>query len=349
MRLDSPAGPALDHDPAWLALIDELYALAECTPGDAALRRGWPAPWRPLMARVARRLGAASVQIGALRTAQSPGCGPGLLSHRRITGGPVVSATSLSPEGFSAAQAQAFRAFCAHLDAALALMASLRATQQGLAALHGVVDALPLGVVVLDEHLEVVLLNRPARALLQRGGPLALHERRLCVPAQAAAFEQTLQDVAVEGACAHQRLSFDGLDVELQKLHGAPGGVLLLVHEGGGPARLREIAAPPEALARHLQREHGLSERELTLAWHLAHGMPLKQYAALSGRSCETARAQLKSVFRKLRITDQKSLGMGLFETLHAVSLQPVGDCVAAAVAARTAAGPEPLARLPWA
>ncbi|HEY0820753.1 MAG TPA: hypothetical protein VGD46_18340 [Rhizobacter sp.] len=349
MRLDSVAGPTLDHDPAWLALIDELYALAESTPADAALRRGWPAPWRPLMARVAQRLGAVSVQAGAPRTVQSPGCGAGLLSHRRITGGPVVTAVSVSPEGFSALQAQAFRAFCAHLDSALSLMATLRATQQDLAALHGVVDALPLGVVVLDEHLEVALLNRPARALLQRGGPLALHAQRLCVPAQAVAFEQALQAFAADAARQQQRLSLDGLDVELQKLRGPAGGVLLLVQERcaqGGP---REIAAPPAALAKCLQHEHGLSGGELLLAWQLAQGMSLKQYAALSGRSCETARAQLKSVFRKLRIADQKSLGMGLFEALHAVSLQPMGECLAAAVAARAAAGAEPRAGLPWA
>ncbi|WOB08619.1 hypothetical protein [Piscinibacter gummiphilus] len=279
MRLDTRV------DLHWLGLLDQLYALVE-TPGAEAALAGtvdeWPAPWRPLIARWAARIGARSIQIaspfGARIAPQSPGHEPGLLSHRRITG-QVISAHSASPEGFTDAQAREFKAFCSHLHSAWALRSTLDAAQASLAALHDVIDALPMGLVVLDERAEVVMTNRQGDKWL---------------------------------------------------------------------ARLREIDTPPPLLAQLLQSQYGLTDKELPLAWNLAQGMPLKQYAALSGRSIETPRAQLKAVFRKLGVSDQKGVSFVLFEALHAVTLQAMGAGVAAWVAERQLPTPESAPRLSW-
>lgn len=115
-----------------------------------------------------------------------------------------------------------------------------------------------------------------------------------------------------------------------------------------GLAHLREIDAPPPRLAQHLQRQYGLTDKELGLAWNLAQGVPLKQYAALSGRSIETPRAQLKSVFRKLGVTDQKGVSLVLFDALHAVTLQDMGEGVAALIAERELPTLESAPQLPW-
>lgn len=352
MRLDTrpevPLDPAPQGDDAlhWLGLLDQLYALVEHEGGaamGAGALRAWPEAWRPVIAQWARHIGARSIQVSAARALQSPGCDAGLVSHRRITGEAIV-ARSLSPEGFSPAQVRAFHAFCSHLDAACALRTSLDATQASLAALHGVIDALPTGLVVLDEHGEVALLNRPGREWLARTARASLQARRLRLSAQHDAFERALHTFARSPAM-HLPLQLNGLELQLKKLPGPAFSVLLLVHEHADPTRLREIATPPALLAAQVRRQYALTDKELPLAWNLAQGMPLKQYAGLSGRSIETVRAQLKSIFRKLGTPDQKGLGVVLFETLHAVTLQAVGTGLAPFVAEPAPLAPE---RLPW-
>lgn len=343
-----PLDPAPHADDAlqWLGLLDQLYALVEHEGGaamGAGALRAWPEAWRPVIAQWARHIGARSVQVSATRLPQLPRCEPGLVSHRRITG-EVIVARSLSPEGFSEGQLRDFHAFCSHLEAACALRSSLDATQASLAALHAVIDALPTGLVVLDEHGEVVLLNQPARQWLARTGRASLQGRRLRLSGDHPAFERALHAFACSSA-TQQPLQLDGLDLQLKKLPGPAANVLLLVHERADPARLREIATLPPLLAAQVQRQYALTDKELPLAWNLAQGMPLKQYAGLSGRSVETVRAQLKSVFRKLGTPDQKGLGVLLFETLHAVTLQAVGTGLAPFVAEPAALEPE---RLPW-
>ncbi|MBX3626320.1 MAG: hypothetical protein KF892_14985 [Rhizobacter sp.] len=116
----------------------------------------------------------------------------------------------------------------------------------------------------------------------------------------------------------------------------------------GGLVPLRQIDTPLPRLAQHLQRQYGLTDKEVGLAWNLAQGMPLKQYAALSGRSIETPRAQLKAVFRKLGVADQKGVSLVLFDALHAVTLQEIGTGVAALTAERELPTLESAPQLPW-
>ncbi|MBL0728854.1 hypothetical protein [Piscinibacter sp. HJYY11] len=330
----------IDADLQWLHLLDQLYALVETEGSDAALAGvvdQWPEAWRPLVQCWAARIGAGSIQIAAPwalpSTRQSPGREAGLLSHRRITGH-LIWARSLAPEGFTADQAREFQLLCSHLHTAWALRSSLDAAQASLAALHEVVDAMPLSIVVLDEHGEVVLLNRHGQAWLARTARACLQGRRLHLLAQHAVFERALQGFMANPA-RPQRLQLEGLDLHLKQLACPTLSVLLLVHERCDPARLREISSPPAALVQQMQGRFALTDKELPLAWNLAQGMPLKQYAALSGRSIETLRSQLKSVFRKLGAADQKGLGRVVFEALHAVMLQALGDGLATLVAAR--------------
>lgn len=336
MHLDLPLRDPLDADLQWLSLLDQLYALVEAEGGNAVLAGvldAWPEPWQPLVEQWASRIGARSVQISEPRALQSPGCESGFLSHRRITGH-VISARSVSPEGFSAAQAREFHVFCSHLHTAWALRSTLDAAQASLSSLYSVIDALPTGIVLLDEHGEVVLLNRQSHEWLARSGRACLQARRLRWPADQEVLDRALHAV-MSNASVCRQLHLGGVDVHLRQLPCMPSSVLLLIHERCDPARLREIDAPPPVLAQEMQRRYGLTEKELPLAWNLSQGMPLKQYAGLSGRSIETVRAQLKSVFRKLGAADQKSIGLIVFDALHAVTLQALGTGVAGLVAER--------------
>lgn len=342
----------MEDDLDWLDLLDELYALVEAdfTAAMPGRTRAWRDRWQPLVQRWAARIGARSIQIdvgeGPL---QWPAAAAGLLYHRRITSrDPDVSAWSLSPHGFTARQVTDFHAVCRHLRAALEIRSSLDGAQASLSALYRVVDALPMGLVVLDEHWNVVMLNRGSRELLARDEALVLREQRLCLPAQQAALDQALLALEADPSAGQRHLHLNGLDIELKKLDHVGAAVLLLIHEPCDPARLRDIAPPPPQLALQMQQQYGLSDKELPLAWNVAQGMPLKQYAALSGRSIETVRAQLKSVFRKLGAGDQKSLGLVFFETWHAVRLQSLGAQLAAVTGECLAGPPQPARSLRW-
>jgi DNA-binding CsgD family transcriptional regulator/PAS domain-containing protein len=341
-----------EHDLPWLGLLDQLYALVE-TDGfepSGLLKDGshdWPPHWQPLVARWAAHIGARSIRMVEPRRVP-PLRHAARLSrvcslHAQPAGPrPAVSAQSLSADGFTAEQVHKFHAFCSHLGTALALQAELHATWQSLALLYRVVDTLPMGLVMLDEALNVVLLNRQAREWLSRTDKAAIHARRLCLSSEQAAFETALHALAADANTAPQQLQLNGLDIHLKKLtHAAeptasgvrngalPFSVLMQIHERCDPARRSELVAPPAVLARLMQHQFTLTDKELALAWNLAQGMCLKQYAALSGRSIETGRAQLKSVFRKLGVTGQSGIGMIVFEALHAVALQSMGTQLA--------------------
>ncbi len=390
-RLPSTDGsPVHDHDHhgydlQWLCLLDQLYELIETDgidavmgkPGSQAWPKDWPEHWESLMRAWATRIGAKSVKPGG-----PPGVAPSLRHETRLSGlrsvnarppahrahWPAVSAQSGSPDGFTANQEREFHALCSHLYSALALNESLDAARESVASLYSVIDVMPMGIALLDEQLNVVLINRQGRETLTRTEGLALRGRRLCLPSQQAAFDRALHEFVADPFKPHHHLQLNGLDVKLKKLAYARAlppsettdfavrelpsslqfSVLLLIHERCDQGRPSEIATPPALLARHVQRQYALTDKELPLAWNLAQGMPLKQYAGLSGRSIETSRAQLKSVFRKLGATDQKSIGLILFETLHAVILQSMGEHLATAVADHATASPEPIHPLPW-
>jgi DNA-binding CsgD family transcriptional regulator len=268
-----------DPDLQWLALLDQLYALIEAEPFDAP-PTGWPAPWQPLVRSWATRIGARSIQIGDVSAPPSPGQASGFVYRRRITVPPpaacpeghTLSAQSISPHGFTTEQVREFHALCRHFHVALSLRSSLDAERQRLSGLYEVIEALPMGIVVLDECAGPVLLNR----------------------------------------------------------------------RSGMPQHQQEIAAPPAVLAQQMQQRCGLTAKEMALAWNLAQGMALKQYAALSGRSIETLRVQLRSVFRKLGTSDQKGAGVILFDALHALTLHTLGEGLIPYVAERPVAAAAP-------
>lgn len=152
------------------------------------------------------------------------------------------------------------------------------------------------------------------------------------------------------------RASLDAARQSLATLHDTIDALpmrLAMPDEGAHAARrhhdARDSAEPPALLAQELQLRYALSGKELLLAWNLAQGLPLKQYAALSGRSVETVRAQLKSVLRKLGIADQKGIGVLVFEALHALTLRSLGQQLPPFVAAPPARPADTtVPALPW-
>lgn len=374
---DATLRDAAGHELLWLGLLDQLYAMVESSDGveQHDWRQDWPTDWLPLIGSWAACIGARSIDVVDRLCVPPPPLRPAArLSRRRSLSaqppalGPAIMAQSLRAEGFSADQEREFHAFCSHLYTALAIQASLEASRQSLARLYGVIDALPMRIVMLDEGLNVVLLNRQARDWLACTERVAVRARRLCLSSEHAAFESALHELAAAPFTTHHHLHLNGLGIHLKKLTqpaaptscettdrssrerqgSLPFSVLLQFHPCCDETRPSEIVAPEATLARHLQQQFALTDKELPLAWSLAQGMSLKQYAALSGRSIETGRAQLKSVFRKLGVTSQSGIGLILFEALHTLTLQSMGAQLAAATADQAAASLVPHLPSPW-
>lgn len=335
---------------AWLALLDRLYGWAEIKSslhGAADTH----AAWQALMGDFARCLGASEIRLLDPGAEPEPlaaiGARPRQLLRASappaLASGPAVQAQCASPRGFSAAQTQRFWAFCDHLYAALSLCESLQASRAELLAWRELIEALPLQLAVLDTQLRVSLLNQRARQLLAHSAHISLQGQHLCVAQGAPEFEAALCAFVADPLRLHQRVSLGALEIELRKLPHRAGAaqanrlcataesaggvecfsVLVLVHEWRQQLRHDELVPVPAALAAGLRQRSALSDRELPLAWNLALGMSLKQYAALCGRSIETVRAQLKAVYRKTGVAEQRQLSLLMFDTLSGLSWQP--------------------------
>jgi DNA-binding CsgD family transcriptional regulator len=213
-------------------------------------------------------------------------------------------------------------------------LASARATA---AAIGEALEKIAAPVMIVDRGARVVSANRAARGLGPVSG-LALRNGALRV--ERAADERALrgaigavlgaQDVNMPPASEPAVGALDGAgraaapaprDVAV---HGVAGRRLALrVSALGedddvelGEARSRALAVvqvladgnAPDARAQHLAPAYGLSAAEAELLDGLLGGLRLAEIAASRGTSRETARSQLKSIFRKTGVSAQSDL-----------------------------------------
>ncbi len=225
---------------------------------------------------------------------------------------------------------------------------------------------------LLDDALDVVLLNAAGRQLIERQSALRLQAQRLCLADQPQPFERALRQWMDDPFQLERVWSLGEVDLLLRKMSyaqsseaplahellpspgwgGLPFSVLLWLRERCEPTRARALAPVPEALAQWLGQQHGLSDKELNLAWGLACGMGLKQYAASTARPLETVRSQLKTLLRKLAVADQAGVARVLLRAVHALNAQALAAGLAPAlgerlqsVPARAEAGGNPALR----
>lgn len=120
---------------------------------------------------------------------------------------------------------------------------------------HGLIDALPVPAIVVDEAFIVRHANRPARDVftaLRQGGPIALASR---APEFARAIEAVLTDGKTERVLLHERVPVERrLDASLSPLDAASGNVgavLIVLHDISERDRLAQMRADFIAHASH--------------------------------------------------------------------------------------------------
>lgn len=208
--------------------------------------------------------------------------------------------------------------FVPHLRRALELQRQLGAAQRERLALAEAVDRLPVGVLLLDEHRQVVIENQAARRIVEaedgfridRGGPCAgdAHDnaRLQEMIANALDFEPG-QELASRSWATVSRPSLRReYALAITPLVDLPGVSV------GSDIRLAIFVVDPEAgrtaSSAVLESMYDLTHSEAELVRTLASGVSLDQAAQARGVSLNTARSHLKRAFSKTGTTRQAEL-----------------------------------------
>lgn len=231
--------------------------------------------------------------------------------------GPVMSALSFyRREIFQRRHVERLAALAPHLRLAAAVQRQLVETRGRAVVAESALDALGVGVLVLDGSGHVARANRKAEAILRSQDGLRIHHRRLCC----AAGDETR---ALEGAitraaqASERRVTAAGQALRvLRPSRRRSLGLIVspIVPAEIGPSLLTGVAwragagvlvtvSDPEdgdvPASEHLRRLFGLTPAESRLAAALAGGQSLAEYAEQSTVSIGTVRWTVKRILEK--------------------------------------------------
>jgi PAS domain S-box-containing protein len=184
-----------------------------------------------------------------------------------------------------------------HINQAMALHMTIEEARTARQAIEAGFDALPTGLLLLDHAGRVIYANRAAERLF---GParLRLQGRQLALSTSAedAALRRLI--VAALGSGGGGAAA-DSITVGHCRVCAVPVRMVSTAPLGGAAVALMVEDRTRPGLGLAPLRALGLTPAEAGLVAALVAGDSLAQYAARTGRSLGTLRAQLKSVFAK--------------------------------------------------
>lgn len=219
-------------------------------------------------------------------------------------------------KSFEARQRQRLAAFMPHLETALRLQRRLLSMTATNWWHEEVLNALPVGIILLDAHGLPCYANRMAESLLGTSDFLTLSARHGLTARDATANRQLRQ--ALLGALGQLapaptspvRLRQPGGNDEIW-IRVAPLATGAVAFDAWSPARIMVLLDGPDSPAldpEKLARTFGFSPRETALAQTLLDGQELGAAATRLGVGRETVRSQLKSLFNKTETNRQAEL-----------------------------------------
>jgi len=205
-----------------------------------------------------------------------------------------------------------------HLRRAFELSAEMLGDEWNRRAMHEVIERLRFGVVLLDSDRRLLKSNRSADRALASRRRLELRDRRLRATRAEddrklqTAISRTLEYTEMRRFHLEEFLYFGRagehweLDFLLKPLlSGAPGGAMSDAAMVVIFADLEEVSTFPTLAVRRL---YSLSRGEGELLRLLAGGASIAQAAERRGVALNTARTQLKSIFKKTETGSQSEL-----------------------------------------
>lgn len=183
-----------------------------------------------------------------------------------------------------------------------------------LASVTGVLDRLPIGVILVDAEGRVLFMNHMARAIIKTSDGLVVDGNGICrasVASESKALARLIRETLEVGNDGDQ-------DAEYALMLSRPSGKppLAAMVAAIGTARSRPGAAiflsdpehPLEISVDTLSGLYGLTQAESRLALGLTSGKKLDDLAREWDVSMHTVRSQLKQVFRKTGACRQSEL-----------------------------------------
>ena len=195
---------------------------------------------------------------------------------------------------------------------------SLQAIEFKVIGLERTLRRLSIGCLLVDEAGRLIFANNMAEEILRLNRPLRLRCGR--VVADTTANQRKWQALIgrlapgaglAEGtAAALERQDGQALSLLAVPLGPARSEVLGLTPplRGLGLVVMGDPVRPPETAADSFRRLFGLTDAEARLAVALLGGEPLQDYADRQGRSLNTMKTHLKSVFDKTGVGRQTEL-----------------------------------------
>ena len=318
----------------WYLLLDQLYELTEHhEPLD--FRQPLPKAWQSLFTASAEHFGVAQVTIATVPEFSSD-CRsfpiPLGTDAKQFSRALYLHIQCNDNDRVSTKKA-AITQFVRHLGRCLDMRSALWKEYNAVQSCYGVLQRLAIPLILFDERRQAMFANQALIRLVERDANLDFEKGEIKLKASNMDPVQALltlqSDSALQGKTTTViRQCIDGLWFTLLLLPKVSQSVyagsncpsLCLFVEESLPAamssqqiQLRMEQEAPFLLSR-LRDHYGLTTKEAQLAFGLSLGMSLNRYAESVSRSSETIRTQVKSLFAKTGVNDQKSLLMILWQ-----------------------------------
>ena len=239
-----------------------------------------------------------------------------LIAQDQSTRSEISAIRSRPAGGFNSDELALLEYLAPHLQCAVRIHNRIAGLESGLNAATGALDRFPTGIVVVGSDAKVILTNRAADAILQRGDGLLSRDGLRAASRQETAKLRN----AIAAVCTQQDSGIPRSEtvVRVYRPSGLkPYEVLVCplpsqssLRKGGAAAALF-ITDPEEGAtldSRALHQLFGLTPAEIRLCIALVKGMSVEEYALEAGISSNTARTHVKRIYSKTGVRRQSEL-----------------------------------------
>jgi DNA-binding CsgD family transcriptional regulator len=199
-----------------------------------------------------------------------------------------------------------------HLRRALQVHRRMVDLKLAASAAVSVIDALDVGLIGLDSRGKICIMNRQAEALIRAGEVLSVRNGGITAADPAAKADL---DRLLGTSCSRRLDALPGGEIELRS--GARSFYLSvfpftvdgrLNSRSGVFVTITDSAARPQPRKRSLAALFGLTASEIRVAMMLVEGLEAREIGNRTGKSYDTVRFQLKSIYQKTGVARQSQL-----------------------------------------
>jgi DNA-binding CsgD family transcriptional regulator len=308
------ASAAIGVDPGWAKSYQEYFVTINPWLEGRPFRRGVVAVGEQILND--RELVRTEFYNDFLRPQDWFHCCGVKIAQDQLTTSEISAVRSRRAGTFTSSEVALFEYLAPHLQRAVRIHNRIAGLESGLNAATGALDRFPTGIVAVDSDAKVILTNRAADAILQRGDGLLSRDGLRAASSQETARLRN----AIAAVCTQRDSGI--LKPETVIRINRPSGLRPLevlvcplpsqssIRNGGAAAALL-ITDPEEGAtldSRALHQLFGLTPAEIRLCIALVKGKSVEEYALEAGISSNTARTHVKRIYAKTGVRRQSEL-----------------------------------------